>query len=164
MVQVKTLNFANLSDYVKDYHYEVNRLNLNEGSWSLTNQPTQNVLNKIASKGTQLVSYINGKIYYGIKTGLNEAFVIAKTRDKLIAEEPSSAELIRPFLAGKDIKRYNSPHSDNYIAFLCHKVSKRKGQMIQNTHWSGLRKTIPGIANHLQFSEDCSDAKKTKRD
>jgi adenine-specific DNA-methyltransferase len=60
--------------------------------------------------GVPLGEYVGGKIYYGIKTGLNEAFVINETtRTRLIAEDARSAELIKPFLAGRDIKRYEQP-------------------------------------------------------
>ena len=48
-------------------------------------------------------------INYGIKTGLNEAFVIDnETRDALIAEDPRSAEIIKPALRGRDIKRFRA--------------------------------------------------------
>ncbi len=58
-----------------------------------------------------------------IKTGLNEAFVIdAETKEKLIAEDPKSAELIKPFLAGRDIKRYQPPRATN-TCFMYHGIS-----------------------------------------
>ncbi len=66
---------------------------------------------------------MGGKIYYGIKTGLNEAFVIdAQMRERLIAEDPKSEELIKPFLAGRDIKRYHQPMSDKYLIFTRHRI------------------------------------------
>lgn len=59
-----------------------------------------------------------GKIYYGIKTGLNEAFVIdAATRERLIAEDGRSREVIKPFLAGRDVKRYVAPKTDKFLIF-----------------------------------------------
>ena len=46
-------------------------------------------------------------INYGIKTGYNDAFFIDKaTRDRLIAEDPKSAELIHPLLRGRDIQAW----------------------------------------------------------
>ena len=46
-------------------------------------------------------------IYYGIKTGCNEAFVIDEAkREELISQDPRSVEIIKPFLRGRDIKRY----------------------------------------------------------
>ena len=48
-------------------------------------------------------------INYGIKTGLNEAFILDnQTKDALIAEDPRSTEIIKPILRGRDIQRYKS--------------------------------------------------------
>ena len=50
---------------------------------------------------------MNGRFYYGIKTGLNEAFVVDRaTRDNLIAEHVSSAELLN------DVKTEYDPKTD----------------------------------------------------
>lgn len=74
----------------------------------MVNRSTQDVLNKIRRAGIPLGEYVDGKIYYGIKNGLNEAFVIDNaTREKLIKEDSKNAEVIKPFLAGRDIKRYD---------------------------------------------------------
>jgi hypothetical protein len=57
-----------------------------------------------------------GQIYYGIKTGLNKAFIIdGKTRERLIQEDPRSEKIIKPFLLGREIKRYNPLISNNYL-------------------------------------------------
>ena len=48
-------------------------------------------------------------IYRGITTGLNDAFIIDnQTKEALIAEDPKSAEVIKPVLRGKDIQRYQA--------------------------------------------------------
>ena len=50
---------------------------------------------------------------YGIKTGLNEAFIIdAPTRRALIQKDRRSAELIKPLLGGEDIRRYTTTRPD----------------------------------------------------
>lgn len=52
------------------------------------------------------------KPLYGIKTGLNEAFLIdTPTRDRLVRDDPKCAEIIRPYLRGQDIERWWSPPS-----------------------------------------------------
>ena len=61
---------------------------------------------------------MDGKIYRGVLTGLNEAFVIDEAaKDRLIAEDAKSAEVIKPFLAGRDIKRYRTPRAEKYLIF-----------------------------------------------
>ena len=73
-----------------------------------------------------------GKIYRGILTGLNEAFVInAKTRDKLIACDAKSKELIKPFLLGRDIKRYQPVNCERYLIFTRRGVDIKKYPAIE---------------------------------
>jgi len=106
VTQVKTLDFRNLGEYVREDHYSLNQSALDDKGWSLADERTAALLAKIRSRGVFLGEYVGGKIYYGIKTGLNEAFVIDDaTRARLIAQDPKSVELIKPFLAGRDIKR-----------------------------------------------------------
>ncbi len=48
-------------------------------------------------------------IYRGVVTGLNEAFIIDnETKDRLVAEDPRSGEIIKPVLRGRDIQRYRA--------------------------------------------------------
>ena len=56
------------------------------------------------------------KINRGILTGCNEAFIIdGKTKDRLIEEDSRSAEIIRPILRGRDIKRYSYDFKDMWL-------------------------------------------------
>ena len=115
---IKTLDFHDLNAHVTENRYEVRQVALADNGWALVNEKTQDLLDKLRNTGIPLGEYVNGQIYYGIKTGLNEAFVIdAKTRDMLIAEDPKSEELIKPFLLGRDIKRYRRPHSERHLIF-----------------------------------------------
>lgn len=75
----------------------------------------QGIKEKIENIGTPLKEWdIN--IYRGILTGYNEAFIINQdTRDKLIAASSKNAEIIRPILRGRDIKKYRADWADLYI-------------------------------------------------
>ena len=56
------------------------------------------------------------KIYRGILTGFNDAFIIStEKKNELIAADPKSAELIRPILRGKDVKRYSYAFADLWL-------------------------------------------------
>jgi hypothetical protein len=116
--QIKNLHFPNLYDYINQISYEVNQTSLDVSGWSLVDKKTQKLIDKLFKTGVPLEKYVKNKIYRGVLTGLNEAFVIdASIRDKLIAEDPKSEELIKPFLLGRDIKRYRRPHSERYLIF-----------------------------------------------
>jgi hypothetical protein len=70
---------------------------------------------RIERVGTPLKDW-NIAIYRGILTGLNEAFIIdGKKKEKLIAKDPKSAEIIKPILRGRDIKRYRMDFADCWL-------------------------------------------------
>jgi len=106
-VSVENLSFTSLNEYVSQHCQSIEIKNLDDGSWTLTDAKSQELLKKIRTAGIPLGKYVEGKIFRGILTGLNKAFIIDEmTRERLIREDPRSADIIRPFLAGKDIKRY----------------------------------------------------------
>ncbi|MDD3247844.1 MAG: TaqI-like C-terminal specificity domain-containing protein [Methanosarcina sp.] len=118
VVQVDTLDFLDLSQYVEGSGYFVNQESLDDNGWSLVDQENRLLLDKLMKSGMPLGEYVGGKIYRGVLTGLNKAFVIGEaTKDRLIAEDPKSSEVIKPFLAGRDIKRYKALISDKYVIF-----------------------------------------------
>ena len=72
--------------------------------------PKKNLLikAKVHEIGQSLKKW-NISIYRGILTGFNEAFVISdKKKDELIATDKKSAEIIKPILRGRDIKKYQA--------------------------------------------------------
>ncbi|MFN2452696.1 MAG: Eco57I restriction-modification methylase domain-containing protein [Pyrinomonadaceae bacterium] len=99
---------------------------LTADSWRLEAADVLRLLDKLRSKGKPLGEYVNGKFYYGIKTGLNEAFVVDRaTRDALIKEHPSSKEILKPFLRGRDVKRWGVNYADLYLIKIESSENKR---------------------------------------
>jgi hypothetical protein len=106
---------------------------LKADGWRLENTQVLDLLAKLRNAGKPLGEYVNGKFYYGIKTGFNEAFVIDRaTRDKLIAEHSSSAEIIKPFLRGRDVKRWRMEYQDLYLIFTKKGIDIKKYPAIEN--------------------------------
>lgn len=71
---------------------------------------------KLMHQGTPLSQFVKGRMYRGVLTGLNEAFVIDKAkRDDLVAEDPRSADMIKPWLRGQDIKRWQVDWAELYV-------------------------------------------------
>ena len=82
-------------------------------SWVILTPIEQSIKRKIEAVGTPLKDW-DIQINYGIKTGYNEAFIVnTAKRDEILAncktedERQRTAELIRPILRGRDIKRYS---------------------------------------------------------
>ena len=119
-----------MSDYIK-YHSIRCRFD-NSESWVILSEIEQRIKAKIEAVGTPLKDWdIN--IYRGILTGYNEAFIIDKTkRNEILAnckteeERQKTAEIIRPILRGRDIKRYGYYFADLYL-INTHNGVKEKG-------------------------------------
>ena len=84
-------------------------------NWVILSEIEQSIKNKIEKYGIPLKDW-NVSINRGILTGYNEAFIINDAKRKeLIAADPKSAEIIRPILRGRDIKRYGYEFANLYL-------------------------------------------------
>jgi type II restriction/modification system DNA methylase subunit YeeA len=86
--------------------------NLTKNAWFIGTEAEQKLKEKIEKIGKPLKEW-DAKIYYGIKTGLNEAFIITtEKRNEILAnckteeERKRTEAIIKPILRGRDIKRY----------------------------------------------------------
>ena len=77
-----------------------------------------NLQEKLRNAGTPLSDYIQTRPSFGTKTGSSGAFVVdSATRDRLIADYPSSVEVLKPFLHGRDIRRWRVARPDAWLIF-----------------------------------------------
>lgn len=95
-----------------------------------------NLLSQLRDAGTPLGEYLKAKLSFGINTAPAEAFVVDKaTRDKLIAAHPSSADILKPFLDGKDLRRWHVDTPQQWLIY---------------THRRIAIKDYPAILKHLE--------------
>lgn len=88
---------------------------LTSESWQLESAALASLRAKLTT-GHKTLKEVYGSPYRGVLTGLNEAFVIDRTtRDALIAADAKSNELIKPFLEGKDLKKWHAQPRDLYL-------------------------------------------------
>ena len=104
--------------------------------WSILSSAELNLKHKIEDVGIPLKDWdIN--IYRGIVTGCNEAFIVDEVKRKeLITQDPKSAEIIKPLLRGRDIKRYHAEQAGLY--------------MLATGYDLDIPKKYPAIYNHLE--------------
>jgi hypothetical protein len=90
------------------------------------------LLGRIKTAGVPVGKHVAGRFYRGILTGLNEAFVVSrKKRDELIAEDPSSAKVLKPFLRGRDVKRWRVEFEGQYLTFTRHGINIKQYPAIE---------------------------------
>lgn len=70
-----------------------------------------------------------------------------------MTEDPKSSKLIRPFLTGKDVKRYELPESSQYLIFIPNGWTRHNFEIDVDV-WNKIKNDYPAIANYLSsFSE-----------
>jgi len=127
-------------DIFKQSHFPVSQSSLRADGWQLERKDVLALLNKLRASGETLGEHIEGRFYRGVLTGLNEAFVVNRaTRDRLIAEHTSSKDILKPFLRGRDIKRWQCSPQDLWLIFT------RRGIDISK---------YPAIYGHLKSFKD----------
>ncbi|GAA3907668.1 TaqI-like C-terminal specificity domain-containing protein [Halomonas cibimaris] len=120
---------------------------LNEAGWQLEDETLAALRHKLthADDGTPYPSLkdVYGSPLYGIKTGCNKAFVIDQaTRDALVAEDPASAEVLKPFLEGKDLKKWHAQNRQRWLIFA------RRGMDIDA--YPAIKNYLMGFKNELE--------------
>lgn len=126
--------------------------------WTLERSDVLALMEKLRKAGKPLGEYVEGRFYRGVLTGLNEAFVIDEaTRKQLIGEDPKSADLIKPWLRGRDIRKWKAEWAGLYLITIASSAN-------QDWPWSKERaeakarslfaKAYPTIHRHLSLRED----------
>jgi type II restriction/modification system DNA methylase subunit YeeA len=115
-----TFEFLTVPSDVKDLESYLENANwqkmeqekLSNNGWTLGDDKVLSLKEKIEKVGKPLKEWDVG-IYYGIKTGFDDAFIVdTETRNKILAnckdeeERKRTEEIIKPVLKGRDIERY----------------------------------------------------------
>ncbi|GCE14294.1 Eco57I restriction-modification methylase domain-containing protein [Tengunoibacter tsumagoiensis] len=113
---MKTLAFDKLPLEIARVNTALPRNSFEGENWTLSSSSTQAILDKLKVNSVTLEQYTGGAIRRGILTGFNEAFIIDKaTREQLIAQDPKSAEIIKPFLVGENVRKYTIDFQEKYL-------------------------------------------------
>lgn len=113
---------------------------LASAGWQLEREAERDLLAQLHAAGKPLDAWCSGRIYRGILTGFNDAFVIdgaqrAQLLDPKRGGDPTSAEVIKPYLRGRDVKRWKAEPKDKWLIFT------RRGINIDD---------FPAIKKHLE--------------
>jgi hypothetical protein len=106
-------------------------------------------------------------IFRGVLTGYNEAFIInGAEKNRLIKADPKSAEIIRPILRGRDIKRYKCEFADVWLIYVpwhfpLHKDNTITG--VSEEAEAAFKASYPAIYNHLsKYKTELSNRNKAE--
>ena len=109
-----------------------------------------NLRSQLREAGIPLGEYVKTKPAFGINTAPTDAFVVDRTtRDKLIAEDSSSADILKPFLHGQDLRRWHVDTPQQWLIF---------------THRGIAINDYPAILKHLGKHRESLSKRKGKQE
>jgi REP element-mobilizing transposase RayT len=179
---LKSANFDDFFSSVKQAEETFSTQQFSGETWVISSQKEKLLLERLQRENKTLEEFIGGQAYRGILTGLTEAFVIDEsTKNLLIQEDPASAELIKPFLQGRDITPYSSGQVDKYLLlipkghtiktnlnpsnpFIVAEPMPRYGYMADNDAWQWFYDRYPAIAGHLFRFREKAETRTDKGD
>ncbi len=138
---------CNLEAYFYDRHKLMPQNSLQSTGWTFADSKVVNLKEKIERMGKPLKDWgIN--IYYGIKTGCNDCFVIdTPTKDQICSVDPESIDFIKPLLRGRDIHRYHYEWAGLWIIIIPSGwTNDNRGDIEAETF---IKSSLPGIYSHL---------------
>jgi len=114
----KGIDLTKETDFVDFTHQENKKVTLSfkeNDVWTISSISEQILKSKFDELGTPLNKW-DIEIKYGIKTGLNEAFIISESiKDELILNDFKNSEIIKPILRGRDVNRYITDYQKLYL-------------------------------------------------
>ncbi|EGK00143.1 hypothetical protein HMPREF9455_03550 [Dysgonomonas gadei ATCC BAA-286] len=124
-------------------------------SWIILSPVEQSIKMKVEAIGVPLKDWRDIQINYGVKTGFNEAFVIdGQKREELIKEDPKSAEIIRPILRGRDIKRYGYEFANLWLINTHNGVKEKNIKAIDVEDYPAVKKHLDKFYPELEKRQD----------
>ena len=131
-------------------------------SWSILSEIERSIKEKIEAVGTPLKDW-DIQINYGIKTGFNDAFIIDSVkRNEILSacqteeERQRTAEIIRPILRGRDIKRYGYSWSGLWL-INTHNGTKEGLERIHIEDYPSIKENLDNYWLRLENRADKGD-------
>ena len=141
-----------LPEFVDEKGENLPLSNFSASEWTLAGGgESLRALEKIRRAGKPLGKIVGGRLYRGVVTGCNDAFVIdGKTRERLIAKDPKSAEIIKPWLRGRDVKKWGGARAGLCFLFVRRDTDIGKYPAVLNH----LRKHKPALLKRSAPGDD----------
>src|ERR1035437_6714207 len=151
-----TFTFQKITEFIASNSVSIN---FPETSyWSIHDSSTTDIKEKNIAKG-KLLKYWDFTASYGIKTGLNEAFIINETtRNILLNQDPKNEEIIKPFIRGRDVERYGITFSKVWL------INSHNGVKEKNIMPIDLPNEYPFIYKYLLLFRPLAEARTDKGD
>ena len=125
---------------------------LQQPEWSFQPAASTRLLNRLLGAGQKLADVLEGRLYLGVKTGLNEAFIVDQvTRDRILQISPNAGEIIKRSVRGEDLRPWYQENEGRYMIVLPAGWTRAQlgDKPTEADAWRWLNDSYPGVAQHL---------------
>jgi hypothetical protein len=135
--------------------FEISLHDQPDEGWQLKSDASRQLFTRLMGTGKPLGNVVEERIYTGIKTGLNEAFIIDDiTRSRLIKAEPLSAQLMKPIVRGEDLRPWYQENEGRWLICLPSgwtvKTFPELKSRDEKAAWEKLKASHPGLTAYLE--------------
>jgi len=120
--------------------------------WQLGDDAGRRVFAKLMATGRSLIDVVNGQMFRGILTGLNEAFIIDhSTHEQLIADDASCATLLYPLRRGEDLRPWYQEDAGRWLIAIPNQWTRTQfgSGLSEEDAWQHLQHRHSSLAAHL---------------
>ncbi|MBQ7710895.1 MAG: Eco57I restriction-modification methylase domain-containing protein [Bacteroidales bacterium] len=115
---IEKVNAETLPDDVEEQRELFDKNEMSADIWVVSSLENFHHVERLKKEMITLDEFVSGEEYYGIKTGLSEAFLIPVDKaNELIQEDDCSREILRPFLQGRGLVAYGEAVASSYLVF-----------------------------------------------
>jgi len=123
-----------------------------DSGWQLGDAASRTLFAKLMAGGRPLGEVVNGQMYRGVLTGLNEAFIVDQaTRDRLIKADPTCSAILKPMLRGEDLRPWYQEDEGRWLIVLPSGWTRATlgEDLDEGPAWTQLCTRYPALAEHL---------------
>ena len=167
---IRSVNSQTLAEDIEERKETFETHELNNGIWIISSREDFEKAKAYKKNMGTLKDYLGTDSNYGIKVGLSKAFNVSiDVANKLINEDASASEILRPFMQGKGMIPFGKPQPESYLLFIPKGFTMRafglnpedkedrKKMPKEDEAWEWFEKTYPSIAQWLlQFKNEAS--------
>ncbi len=124
--------------------------------WLFQTSSVTELCDRITSVGFALKETTGLQMYYGVKTGLNDAFIIDQwTRDHLVQADKGCASILRKLLGGEDLRPWYHEEPGRWLILIPNGMTANLcGSDRESNAWSCFQRKFPAVSEHLERFED----------
>lgn len=147
---------SNIEDLFNETSENFEKAKFEKDMWRFSSDKNQGIIDKFKSGETTIKSYTKGGVYYGVKTGLNQAFIINEVdRMKIITNDANSEQIVQKMVEGDDFKRWHLNFSGRFM------ITTFPSKKIDIDKFNGVKTFLSSFGSRIEQSGEKGSRKKS---